>query len=109
MEPGYKSTSAWFPSLTLGDGLQALVLNSFGSEGLELWSGDGGLTDFQRRSHISHVFEKGLKDFHCSGSVVGRSPGLQGEHSQDECCDVMVGTAAFSTSFPIWHEMRFCK
>lgn len=66
----------------------------------EDWSGNQGLRNFQRRSYISHVFESGIKDLHCSGSVVGRSPGLQGQHSQDEYCDVMVRVAAFLLPSP---------
>lgn len=67
------------------------------------------MTSFQRRICISHVFENGIKDFHCSRSVAERSTGLQGEHSQGGCCDVMVGAAAFSISFLIWGKMHFCR
>lgn len=75
--------------LSDGESLQALALNSFVSEGSKLWSGNWGLTDLQRRSCISCVFENGVKDFHCSGSVVGKSIGLRGEHSWDSVlrCD----------------------
>lgn len=66
------------------------------------------MTSFQRKLCISHVFENGMKDFHCSRSVAERSTGLQGEHSQDGFCDVMVKDA-FSASFLIWGKMHFCR
>lgn len=42
------------------------------SEGLELWSANWGLTNFQRRSCISLGFENGTKDVHFSGPLVGK-------------------------------------
>lgn len=48
---------------------------------------------------------KMTKDIRCSGSLVGRSTGLQEEHSQD----VVEESTDLYISFPIWNKKLLCK
>lgn len=58
---------------------------------------------------MSRMFENGIEDFCCPGSV-GEGPWACGENAHRMvCCDVMAGAVTLLFSFPAWDKTHLCK